>query len=249
METSTEMITDKEMENSDDSKQSEVTVTEFLGAFFPDENEKIHLRTIKAKDIPEHIEAYAKMFETTRREFLDDTEVHEELATLNINCGIYFVVNSGGNSDAKIDRYNAFFAENDELSIEEQLIALDNAPIQPSIRVETKKSVHAYWLINGECLEDDWREIQALLIQHFNGDEKIKNLSRCMRLPFFNHVLFNGNEPEYKKVEIVDFDTEKRFTVEEMKEAFSKVETSESEFCDDCDDCDDSNQTYELGKN
>jgi hypothetical protein len=205
------------------------TVTEFLRAFFPDENEKIHLRAFKAKELPAHIKAYAGSFQTTRCKLPNDTALHEELAEYNKNCGIYFVVNSGGNSDDEISRYNAFFTENDNLSIEEQHTALDNAPIQPSIRVKTKKSVHAYWLIDGDCSEEDWRDIQARLIQYFDGDKSIKNPSRCMRVPYFDHVSFDDDQRNIKRVEIASFDSDKRFTVQEMKEAFQKVADSNSQ--------------------
>jgi len=50
---------------------------------------------------------------------------------------------------------------------------LDNAPIQPNIGVEMKKGILAYWLINGDCSEEEWKDIQAGLIQYFNGDKSI----------------------------------------------------------------------------
>ena len=202
-------------------------VTEFLTAFFPNENEKIYFRTFKAKDAPKETEIQARKFESTISNLPKDIAIRKQLVELNEKCGVYFVVNSGGNSDVEISRYNAFFVENDNRSIEEQHLALDNAPIQPNVRNETKKSVHAFWLVDGDCSEEDWREIQARLIHYFDGDKQNVNPSRCMRLPFFNHVSFNGNEPEYKTVEITAFDSEKRFTVEEMKNAFPKIEIFE----------------------
>ena len=217
-------ITANKSENQNGSNEEKLSVTKFLGAFFPDENESIFLRTFRAKDVPKEIEIYPKVFETTLSTLPKDAVTKNELIELNENSGVYFVVNSGGNSDAEIHRYNAFFVENDNLLMEEQHRALNNAPIQPSVRVETKKSVHAYWLIDGDCSEEEWREIQSRLISYFDGDEKIKNPSRCMRLPFFDYVSFNGNGREEKLVEIAVFNPEKRFTVEEMKKAFPQVE-------------------------
>ncbi len=222
-----------------------ITVTEFLGAFFANENETINLRTFKAKDAPREIAVPARKFEITRSNLPKATATQNELIELNENCGVYFVVNSGGNADAEINRYNAFFVENDNLPIEAQHEALDNAPTKPSIRVETKKSVHAYWLIDGDCSEEDWREIQAGLISYFDGDKQNKNPSRCMRVPYFDHVSFDGDKPEYKAVKIVAFDSEKRFTVEEMKAEFPAVETFQSQLCDNRDNCDDLNPTYD----
>jgi hypothetical protein len=105
--------------------------------------------------------------------------------------------------------------------MEEQHAALDTAPLATSIRVETKKSVHAYWLIEGECTEAEWRDVQERLIAYFGGDEKIKNPSRTMRLPFFNHVAYNEEDSySYKPVEVVTFEPSRRYTVAEMLAAF-----------------------------
>jgi hypothetical protein len=199
--------------------ETEITVNKFLSAFYPDENEKINLRTFGAKGTSG---IGAKTYATTLNNLAKEGFPNNNFNNENKNSGIYFVVNSGGNKDAEIHHYNAFFMENDELPIEEQHKALDNAPIKPSSRVETKKSVHAYWLINGECSEEEWRDIQARLIGYFNCDPSNKNPSRCMRLPFFDHVSYDKETGKYgyKKVEIAAFEPERRFTVEEMKEAF-----------------------------
>jgi hypothetical protein len=201
------------------TNNKQITIQEFLSAIVPDENETINIRTFGAKGSSGII---AKTYATTLNNLAKEEFPNNNLNNENKNSGIYFVVNSGGNTDAEIHRYNAFFMENDELSIEEQHKALDNAPTKPSSRVETKKSVHAYWLINGECSEEEWREIQARLIAYFDCDKSNKNPSRCMRLPFFNHVSFDKEtgKYDYKKVEIAAFEPERRFTVEEMKEAF-----------------------------
>lgn len=224
---------------------TEIRLRDFLKAFVSDENEPIYIRSFP-KNAPSTLKVYPQNFQTTRRELVIDEDIQNALANENEYQGIYFVVNSGGHSDADIYSYNAFFVENDILPIEEQHSALDNAPIQPSIRIETKKSVHAYWLINGDCSEEDWREIQARLIEYFDGDKQNKNPSRCMRLPHFDHVSFNGDTPEYKKVEIVDFNPDKKFSVEEMKSAFPQINTlDKTQICDDRDDCDDLKSIYE----
>ncbi len=229
------------METTNNKK---ITIEEFLSAIVPDENETINIRTFGAKGTSGIV---AKTCATTLNNLAKDGFPNNNFNNENKNSGIYLVVNSGGNKDAEIHRYNAFFMENDELSIEEQHKALDNAPIKPSSRVETKKSIHAYWLINGECSEEEWRDIQSRLIAYFDGDKKIKNPSRCMRLPFFNHVSYDEEtgDYEYKKVEIAAFEPERRFTVEEMKEAFPKADSEKSQSRDNRDNCDNLNQTYE----
>ncbi len=212
-----------------------ITISKFLSAFVRDENETIHLRSIAAKGTKD---VNSRTYKTSSKTLSTSIQLRTDLKEANKKSGIYFVVNSGGNTDKEINRYNAFFVENDELPLEQQHQLLESAPIPPSIRIETKKSVHSYWLTDGHCSEADWREIQAGLIQYFDGDKKIKNPSRCMRLPYFNHVSLNEETKEfqYKKIELVTFQPEKRFSAEVMKEAFPLPETNIiSKISADCD--------------
>ena len=167
------------------------TLTDFLAAFFPDEDEKIYLRAFKAKSAPDTTDNHALVEVVTRRRLATDANLQARMTAANKTRGWYFVVNSGGNVDADIVRFNAFFIESDSLPIAEQHRRLDSSPLQPSIRLVTRKSVHAYWLITDECSRTQWQEVQAGLIAHFNSDDTIKNPSRVMRLPFFNYVLVN----------------------------------------------------------
>jgi len=197
-----------------------ISLTEFLEAFFPDKDEKIYLRALKAKDAPDNAENNPKQLSLTRRQLQNDVKLQTKVKSLNKHRGMYFVVNAGGNQDNRIKRFNAFFVENDNLSIDEQNKRLDEAILQPSIRLVTKKSVHAYWLIEGECNETEWRDIQHRLIGSFSGDKSIHNPSRVMRLPFFNHVSVAGEKLLYKRVELTEFELTRRYTVEEMQQAF-----------------------------
>jgi hypothetical protein len=197
-----------------------ISTVEFLSAFFPDEGEEICIRRIEAKGAPK---TYGKHNGVTTRRLLTSGEAtRQQLEKLNEQNGLYFLVNSGGQDDEDIKRFNAFFVENDDLSMEEQHALLSAAPIQPSIRVETKKSVHAYWLIEDGCAKDEWRDIQERLIAFFKSDGRIKNPARCMRLPGFNHVAYNAEDESfsYKMVEVVEFEPKRRYAAEAMREAF-----------------------------
>lgn len=200
---------------------NKITITEFLSAFFTDKNETITLATLE----PKGGQRYPTFYKTNWGELAGNNQLKNQLLGDNNTKGVYFLVNSGGTRDAEITKYNAFFIENDELSIEEQNFRLDWSPINPSIRVETKKSVHAYWLIDGDCSEDDWRDIQERLIAFFNSDKRIKNPARCMRVPWFSHVSLNEKGYSYEQVEVTDFDSSKRFTVKMMRIAFPPPET------------------------
>lgn len=202
------------------------TLSNFLAAFFPDEHEAIHFRAFAPKKAPGKDTRFtARTIVTTRHILVTDEALQGQLCQLNVTRGVYFVVNTGGETDAAITRLNAWFAEDDSRTIEEQHSRLDAAPIRPSIRIETRKSVHAYWLIKGKCDVTDWRDMQQRLIVYFGGDEKIKNPSRVMRLPFFNHVQYDQQSEEltYKKVKLTEFTPERRHTISEMQAAFPPV--------------------------
>ncbi len=191
-------------------------LSKFLEPFFPDAYEEINLRAFAAKDAPE---IAAIKIATCREQIETDEDFITRIMELNVARGLYFVVNSGGDNDAQITRFNAWFVESDSVDLQTQHNRLDNSPFPPSIRVETRKSVHAYWRVDGECAVDAWRDIQLRLIAHFDGDTKIKNPSRVMRLPYFNHVAYNeGGSFIYKPVELVEFDVKRRYTVAQMRD-------------------------------
>lgn len=198
---------------------------EFLKAFFPEENEKIYFRAFKPKDAPENEFNRAAKISLSRRDLMNKSS-EVELRKLNHHRGIYFVVNSGGDTNQQINRFNAVFVENDVKTIEEQNRALDRCPVQTSIRVETKKSVHAYWLLSENCAAETWRDLQKRLIEFFDGDAAIKNPSRVMRLPFFQHLTYNTNATgnyEYKLVEVKQFNAERKYSIEQLQNAFPAI--------------------------
>ncbi len=248
-----------------------VQLSKFLEAFFPDPYEEINLRVLAAKDAPP---IAAIKFCTCREQIETDEEFISSLVESNNSRGLYFVVNSGGDDDDSITRFNACFVECDKKTLAEQHAAYDACPLSPSARVETKKSVHGYlfldkpierarpelqeekqvllekiqlnladWLKTDEgegwrgrweawlkteegvawrAVGNVWRDAQKGLIAHFGGDPKIKNPSRVMRLPFFNHVAFNkeNSSLSYKTVELHKFDAERRYTIEQILDAF-----------------------------
>lgn len=202
-----------------------MTISGFLSAFFSDDNEPLHLRAFKPKGEPGTPHNCPLKFVTSRAELAGDRKLQGSLQGVNKTRGVYFVVNSGGDCDDDITRFNGWFAEDDTRSIAEQHARLDSAPIQPAIRVETRKSVHAYWPIGGPCSKVEWRDIQARLIGYFGGDPQIKNPSRVMRLPGFDHLHLNGNGVERKKVTVHTFEPERRYTVVQMREAFPSLVT------------------------
>ncbi|MGU8606863.1 phage/plasmid primase, P4 family [Clostridium perfringens] len=137
------------------------------------------------------------------------------------NRGIFFVVNSGGNSDRKINKINAQFFECDTLSLEDQLENISKFPLEPSIIVQTKKSLHVYFLIKNGKVEK-FRDIQKKLAKHFNGDGSCINESRVMRVPGFYHC-----KEEPVRVKCIKFNPKLFYTQEDLEKELSY---SESEF-------------------
>jgi len=132
------------------------------------------------------------------------------------NRGIFFVVNYGGNEDKEITRINAQFVENDTLPIKEQYENLLSFPLEPSLIVKTKKSLHAYWLIKGGDVTK-FRRVQSKLAEHFSGDKTIVNESRVLRLPGFEH-----RKSEPVMVSCIKYNPELRYTQEQLLEHLPK---------------------------
>jgi hypothetical protein len=207
----------------------------FLELFYPNPDEPIHFRKFppkstelnergSAKTLPDelknHPQFWPAKYEFSRREILTSEYAQKTLIDANTYSGLYFVVNAGGIKNEDITRINSFFSESDSLSIEEQHTLLDAFVLDPSIRIETGKSVHAYWLtpVENDYTPEDFRSIQKRLIQHFNSDRSLHNPNRLMRVPSFNHVSWNheSGELRYKPVQLVELEPERRYTLEQM---------------------------------
>src|SRR5205085_6449170 len=139
----------------------------FLSAFFS-EDEPIHIRAFKPKDAPDSQANRPRNLSITRATLRDDPSVWSSLCDLNQTRGVFFGVN-GGPTKAAVNRITAFFAESDILSKQEQHRILDAVPLKPSIRVETRKSVHAYFLLADACSVAEWEQFQQQLIRYLSG--------------------------------------------------------------------------------
>lgn len=162
------------------------------------------------------------------------------MANNEANRGIFFVVNSGGNSDRKINKINAQFFECDTLSLEEQMENISKFPLEPSIIVQTKKSLHVYFLIKNGKVEK-FRDIQKKLAKHFNGDGSCINESRVMRVPGFYHC-----KEDPVRVKCIKFNPNLFYTQEDLERELSY---SESEFIVNDDNYIRKEETNKAGKN
>jgi hypothetical protein len=224
------------MESAHSSQPPTVSLVEFLAPFRSDPSELVHLRVIVPKKAPPHlvrdypnqtappnsrnsVAAYPNL--TPQKEYL------KTLREENKRRGIYYVVNPGGPADLDINRYVATFSETDppegrdidaflvrELSI--------TPPLPYSALIQTYKSLHRYWLIDGECSREQWLLLQQGQIALYHSDATIMNESRVMRLPRFNHVRvdFVNDRLLYKPIELLEFNPENKYSVAELMAAF-----------------------------
>lgn len=193
-------------------KALNVPLEEFLRPFFGP-SERICLRIFDDKKTGTFKGAKLETTLAGIGGLMDTLKKHNER-----NRGIYFVVNFGGHEDNEISRINAHFMECDELSMEEQLKQIEAFPLEPSLIVKTRKSLHTYWLIkDGDVAA--FRRIQKGLAAYFGGDKTCINESRVLRLPGFYHC-----KEEPVLVECIHFRPELRYTQAELAAHLPKVE-------------------------
>lgn len=115
-----------------------ISPAEFLGAFF-EPSDTVCLRIFSDKPdsafAGQKLEAKAGRFDG----IAETLQKHNEQGR-----GIYFVINFGGHEDNQITRINAQFMECDNLPLDEQLAKIQAFPLEPSLIVKTRKSLHCY---------------------------------------------------------------------------------------------------------
>lgn len=194
-------------------KALNIPLTEFLRPFF-EPSDKICLRIFddrKAGSIFKGMKVETSLAKVDA--MAEDLKKHNAQ-----NRGIYFVVNAGGHEDIEIKRINAQFMECDELSLEEQWAKINAFPLEPSIVVKTRKSLHTYWLMKHADVAS-FRRVQRALAECFGGDKTCVNESRVLRLPGFYHC-----KQEPVMVECVKFNPELRYTQAELEKHLPRLE-------------------------
>lgn len=192
-------------------KALNIPLEEFLRPFF-DPAERVCLRVFDDKKTGTFKGAKLETTAGTIAAMADTLHRHNER-----HRGIYFVVNFGGHEDSEITRINAQFMECDELTLDEQLQQIEAFPLEPSLVVKTRKSLHTYWLIkDGDVAA--FRRVQKRLAARFHGDRTCVNESRVLRLPGFLHC-----KEEPVMVECVHFRPELRYTQAELETVLPEV--------------------------
>ena len=192
----------------------EIGTEEFLSAFYGP-SETVYFRTYNDKDKTKE----------GRKLAVDMYKLQSILPMLQkLNSednAISFIVNGGGQTKKEVrkaGRCRSQFMECDDLTIHEQLEQINNFPLEPSIVVKTRKSLHTYWLLeNGDIRY--FSEIQKALAAYFNGDSNISDESRPMRLPGFNHC-----KAEPVMVRVIHWRPDLKYTQEQLVKVLPKPE-------------------------
>ncbi len=141
-------------------------------------------------------------------------------------AGIFFSPNSFSKGERRkglCDGINAWFFEIDDKSFEDQWKSIKAAPIHPDVIVQTRKSLHCYYLaVDAEIESFDL--VQRGLIQYFGADPACKDVTRVLRVPGFNH-----NKLDPVEVEVVYYDA-KKHSEQEMLEKFPHEIDKKSSF-------------------
>jgi energy-coupling factor transporter ATP-binding protein EcfA2 len=130
----------------------------------------------------------------------------------------YFVPNGGGQKKEQITDFNAFFFEIDDKPLEEQWALAMSLPIAPHIIIATKSSLHCYWLAKQGTTGEEWDTVERTLIISLNSDPTIRDRSRVMRLPGYDHTTFDYATGKVSRVPVTvrKFDVDARITAADM---------------------------------
>ena len=103
--------------------------------------------------------------------------------------GIFHTVNSfsGPRRKENLLQIQSWAIDIDKGSKEKQIERIKNAPVAPSLVVETKNGHHVYWHSKDATLETYEAIVCDRLIPYFNADEKAKDVARVLRVPGYYH--------------------------------------------------------------
>jgi len=158
-----------------------------------------------------------------------DKVVWEQMEQVNQKgSGVFFSVNQFPKGIRKIEScqgINAWFAESDDLTLNEQYDNLSDLKLRPSFVVKSKSSLHAYWLAKDGSMEN-FKLIQEWLKRRLSGCNAMVDYTRVLRIPEFDHMK-DPNDPV--KVELMDDNHQLVYTEQQMLDEFVDFEQVKKE--------------------
>lgn len=131
---------------------------------------------------------------------------------------IFFSVNpmaTGKRDKESVVSVSSWICEVDGIDKGTQQKIISNAPIQPSLIIESNSSYHMYWFAK-EGTKEKRNDIANGLRNFFDGDPAVVDISRVLRLPWFYHCKDMDNK---FLISVYDY-TGKYYTEEEMLKAY-----------------------------
>ena len=149
----------------------------------------------------------------------ENLEKCEKLQSL-LPYGIYFSVNpmeSWKRNKESVKKIQTWICDIDTGTKEEQLELIKNAPLQPSLVVESVHGFHLYYLADRDLTEEEFTNGNRGLRNYYNWDAKVcSDSARVLRIPWFYHQ-------KWEKVMVVfreDLSSKFHYSVDYMNEAF-----------------------------
>ncbi len=144
------------------------------------------------------------------------------LESNNLGVGICFSPNpsDGGRKVENLTAIEWIYVDMDSGSKPEQMEKIENAPITPSIIIESLRSYHCYWRC--DLTKDQFKELIQGLIIYFNGDQAISSPNEVLRLPGFFHHKYKNNPFQIKLLKFEDQKEEFKLMIEAYPKPMDK---------------------------
>lgn len=142
-------------------------------------------------------------------------EHFDELCRANMEgAGVFVVINeSNGDKAADVTRVRAVYLDLDGAPIEPVL----SCPLPPSLVIQTSPGKwHCYWLLSDDLPLTEFKPIQKAIAARFDGDERVCDPSRIMRLAGTWH---RKSEP-YPVAMRDDLGSGQRYTADAIRREF-----------------------------
>ena len=156
----------------------------------------------------------------------ENLEKCEKLQSL-LPYGVYFSVNpmeEWKRDKASVKMIQTWICDIDTWTKEEQLDLIWNAPLTPSLVVESVHGFHLYYLADNPLTEEQFTNWNRWLKNYYNGDAKVcSDTARVLRIPWFYHQKWEKIMVEYRD----DLSCGMLYSVDEMTNAFpNQTETN-----------------------
>ena len=133
---------------------------------------------------------------------------------------IFFSVNPMENwkrNRESIKAIQTWICDIDTGTKEEQLELIKNAPLRPSLVVESNHWFHLYYLADKDLTEEEFEKWNLGLREYYNGDIKVcKDIARVLRIPWYYHMKGDKYMVNYRQ----DLSSKEKYSVEQITKSF-----------------------------